>query len=78
MNTTPKSHHPDKPPVEDNQVPGDRPLNPNPVVDGTHLQGVEYPDQPKEVPDGESAKGRAEAEAARRDQEKIGTPEAST
>ena len=81
MKTTAKPPHIDNSPletaVEDNQVPGDRPANPNPSVDGTRFQGVEYPDQSDGVPDGESATGREEAEAARRDQEKIGTPDAS-
>ena len=81
MKTTAKPPHSDNPPVppavENNQVPGDRPANPNPVVDGTRWQGVEYRDQSNGVPDGESATGREEAETARRDQEKIGTPDAS-
>lgn len=81
MKTPAKSHHSDNPPVEpaieDNEVPRDRPVNPNPVVDGTRFQGVEYPDQSNGVPDGESATGREEAEAARHDQEKIGTPAAT-
>jgi general stress protein 26 len=59
------------------QVPKDRPDNPNPTVDGTRFQGVPYPDDAEGIPDGESATGREEAEAARRDQEKIGTPAAS-
>lgn len=81
MKPTPKSHHTANPPVqpsvEDKEVPRDRPVNPNPVADGTRFQGVEYPDQSDGVPDGESAKGREQAEAARRDQDKIGTPAAS-
>jgi len=33
--------------------------------DGTRLQGVEYPLNEAEAPDGESARGREEAEQAR-------------
>ena len=79
MKTPPKSHDTDNPtvePVVENNVPGDRPANPNPSVDGTRFQGVEYPDQSDGAPDGESATGREEAEAARHDQENIGTPAA--
>lgn len=80
MNTISKSPHADNdplPPVVENHAPGDRPANPNPVVDGTRFQGVEYPDDGEGIPDGESATGREEAEAARHDQDKIGTPAAS-
>jgi general stress protein 26 len=56
------------------QVPKSRPDNPNPVVDGTRFQGVQYPDDGEGIPDGESATGRAAAEAARRHQEDAGTP----
>ena len=77
MKTTVKNNPPAKPAVENNQVPRDRPVNPNPVEDGTRFQGVEYPEPSHGVPDGESATGREEAKAARRDQEKIGTPDAS-
>ena len=81
MNTTEKTHHSDNPPappaVENNEDPRDRPVNPNPVEDGTRFQGVEYPEKTERAPDGESAIGREEAEAAGRDQEKIGTPDAS-
>ena len=81
MKAPANSDHIDIPPVqpavENNQVPRDRPVNPNPSVDGTRFQGVEYPDQSDGVPDGESATGREEAKVARRDQEKIGTPAAS-
>jgi len=81
MNTNPKPHPIDNPPaqpaVEENEIPRDRPVNPNPVADGTRFQGVQYPDDAEGVPDGESATGREEAEAAQRDQENIGTPAAS-
>ena len=81
MKTTAKLHQTDNPPVppaiENNHVPGDRPTDPNPVVEGTRWQGVEYPDQSNAEPDGESATGREEAQAARLNQETIGTPAAS-
>ena len=77
-NEHPPNENPPVPPaVANNEVPRDRPANPNPAEDGTRWQGVEYPDQPKPVPDGESARGREEAEAARHDQENIGTPTAA-
>jgi hypothetical protein len=81
MKINPESHPSNDPPlqpaVDDNQVPRDRPVNPNPVVDGTRFQGVQYPDDSEGAPDGESAIGREEAEAAQRDNEKKGTPAAS-
>ena len=79
MNTPSQLPHP--PPLHPDgqvtEVPRDRPENPNPVVDGTRFQGVEYPAQHDREPSGESATGREEAAAARVDQEKIGTPAAS-
>ena len=81
MKTNPNPHlianPPSQPAAEDNDIPRDRPVNPNPLADGTRFQGVQYPDDSDGEPDGESAAGREDAEAARRDQEKIGTPAAS-
>ncbi len=79
MNTTSQKHHspPFYPDGEGTEISRDRPENPNPTEDGTRYQGVEYPVQHEREPDGESATGREEAEAARHDQENIGTPAAS-